>query len=577
MSMDKAKKRMSMLLSDESLKVVALSGKWGTGKSEMWDQIRKSSNSSSTLKRALYVSIFGIASIRELKLKLAEAAISFLEQKGARVDSVKQLLSVVKNGIERFFKLGSSIDELLLVGVPALIKDKLIVIDDIERKHEKLTIDEILGFLDDITRNYSCRILLILNSDELADKSVWEKLREKVIEAEVRLTTTPQEAFAIAHKNVPSKFHSEVGKAIQICGVTNIRIIQKIIKIVNEVLGKYQPLSPKVLERMVPSTVLLSAIYYQGIENGPSISYVLDFNISERMGAIRRSDGSGANEENASSVEWASLLHKLRIVSPDEYEITLADYLSSGLIDETKLEAIVGQYKLSDRNASARLKLQSFYEVNWDLDLSVDDIVEKASHLLEDVPYIDPQSVTLLHAYLVKIPGGAKVADMLLTSWISAFEVKSEEQKSEYAYKPGSEHLLEKFHPAIQEILKEQHRLSEQPPMSLLDTCLYLDKGSGWGDREESVLRSATVDDFERTILGAKGSSLKDFMLKNVSMYARRENYHEHFGSAHDNFFKACQKIAAERAGTRWAEMIHDVFGNANLKLTSNPDGAENT
>ena len=49
---------------------MALPGKWGTGKSHLWDSLRKASTDSH-IQGALYVSLFGVASIAELKLKLA--------------------------------------------------------------------------------------------------------------------------------------------------------------------------------------------------------------------------------------------------------------------------------------------------------------------------------------------------------------------------------------------------------------------------------------------------------------------------------------------------------------------------
>ncbi len=42
------------------------------------------------------------------------------------------------------------------------------------------------------------RFVLVLNSDQLDKRDVWEKLHEKVIDQELKLQTTPEDAFDIA-------------------------------------------------------------------------------------------------------------------------------------------------------------------------------------------------------------------------------------------------------------------------------------------------------------------------------------------------------------------------------------------
>ena len=70
-----------------------------------------------------------------------------------------------------------------MLAVPGILKDKVIVLDDIERKHDKLSIDEVLGFIDEFTQQHGARFVVILNSDQLDNRKVWDTLREKVVES----------------------------------------------------------------------------------------------------------------------------------------------------------------------------------------------------------------------------------------------------------------------------------------------------------------------------------------------------------------------------------------------------------
>ena len=120
---------------------------------------------------------------------------------------------------------------------PVVLRDKPIVIDDIERKHARLGIDEVLGFIDDYSKQFRVRFVLVLNDDHLstgADQAkLWATIREKVIDEEVKLSTSPKEAFSIAIKLTPSKYSRALGQATAICGLTNIRIVGKVVKTAN--------------------------------------------------------------------------------------------------------------------------------------------------------------------------------------------------------------------------------------------------------------------------------------------------------------------------------------------------------
>ena len=105
MSMLKAKGNLQELLVDHEVKVMALSGKWGTGKSHMWKSIRKDSTDSE-LQEALYVSLFGVATLAELKLKLAQSAMPMVKRNGPSAAAVKGAISAIKTGVQGYFKLG---------------------------------------------------------------------------------------------------------------------------------------------------------------------------------------------------------------------------------------------------------------------------------------------------------------------------------------------------------------------------------------------------------------------------------------------------------------------------------------
>ncbi|MEY9524199.1 hypothetical protein ABIF70_005340 [Bradyrhizobium japonicum] len=188
MSLQETKDHLIQLLADPDNKVIALSGKWGTGKSHLWREVQAAS-ADETTKGALYVSLFGLSDIDQLKRKLIESVVPVAESHPGLWDGAKRAMNSGIKVLESFHKGFGAISDLSLLLAPAMLRDKMIVIDDIERKHEKLSVDEVLGFIDQYSQQYGSRFVLILNSDQLAQRPVWDTLREKVIDQEIRLLT----------------------------------------------------------------------------------------------------------------------------------------------------------------------------------------------------------------------------------------------------------------------------------------------------------------------------------------------------------------------------------------------------
>ena len=564
MSMAHTKESLEKLLSDSDIKVMALSGKWGTGKSHMWDSLRNASDVGG-IKTACYISLFGVSSITDLKLKLAQTAVPLLAQKGPRGDALNAALKAAKDLSASFFKGIATIDTIALLSVPAFMRDKFIVIDDIERKHTNLSIDEILGFIDDFTQNYGCRILLILNTDQLNDKGVWEKFREKVIDEELRLDTTPSEACDIATKLTPSECSAEIKSAVEACGLTNIRVIRKVIRAVNRIIVDRTQLSNAVLKRVIPSTVLLAAIHYKGIENGPSMAFVLGFDVGYHT-RVAISNKWPHGEENTEDRElhtkWARLLERLGIVCIDEYEKLLCDYLKSGLLDQSNIDAIIDRYRVEEQNIEAQSRAQSFFQrMRWHPDLTQQQLLDEAKPLLADVPYLNCYTVSALHDFLMDLDNGKQLAAQIRDSFIATLHHKAAEPGADPQKFILDNWANQPLHPEIKSAYKDIHaKLGNK--RTLLDVCLHLAQSDGWGASDEATMQSATVDDFKKTIFSLHGEQLKMFILKNIDIYANRGTSEKHFGSAPTYFLEACRMIQTERAGTRWPSFIESLLKN---------------
>lgn len=557
MSLSSTKPQLIDALNDPDSKVIALTGKWGTGKSHLWREV-KSESKEVEIARALYVSLFGVADMTQLKVKIIQSAVPNVDANRATWERVDAAISGFKKLATAFHKGFSALDDLALFAVPSILKNRFLVLDDVERKHEKLSIDEVLGFIDEVTQLYGTRLVLILNSDQLSDKDMWEKLREKVIDHELQLETSPGEAFDIAVSLTPTLCGAPIKEAVETCDLTNIRIVRKIIRAINRILGDRAQLPIAVLARIIPSTTLLAAIYYRGVENGPNFDFVL------RAGSAR--DWEGNNPGSAEYVngekhrtEWKLLLSKLGINSSDEYELLVVDYLETGLLDASSVGRVIDRYVAETELMETHRRVQEFREhAIWHHQLTEEDLVAEARSLASEASRIDPYTVTWIHELLEEFPGGNDIGNLMLDNWLIAFSARTDRGTGERDY------MSRKLHPRIK---AEFDAIANeiQAETTLYDAVERIAIHQSWGTRQTLVLKSATVHDFKVAIRTLDIDKFKLFMSQLIEMCRQPSAYSEHFGTATERFINACNEICSDPGAGRLGKLIRALFEDAKL------------
>ncbi|MGF6696988.1 hypothetical protein OKW38_001600 [Paraburkholderia sp. MM5496-R1] len=555
----------TQLLGDADNKVIALSGKWGTGKSHLWRDVKKDTRDQlPAVKGAIYVSLFGIGDMNQLKLKAVQSAIPKAEENSAAMESVRTALKAAKKVLEAVHKGFAALDEVALLAVPGLLNGRLIVLDDIERKHERLSIDEVLGFIDEFTQQHDARFLLVLNDDQLAEREVWDTLRDKVIDQEIRLLTTPEEAFGIAIKLTPSNYSEWIKKAVGVCGVNNIRVICKVIRAVNRILGSRQ-LQDVVLARVVPSIVLLAAISFKGIEDGPDFQFVLAAGSESDWEGFLADKKNEADEDDKGRAKWRLLLKELDIITCDEFEVLVVDFLESGQFDAGEVSKIVERYAAETDAMQAREKSRDFIKrLVWDHRVSEAELVEQAKELVPVSKHLDPYIATDLCSALSSLPAGKDVGRAIVQGWLSEFRTQQHDDVNDE--NPFGRPL----HPEISAEFAAI-KAGAQAKATLFDTSKYIVEHSGWGPRQEIVMKTATAAEFESTIRSLGIDDLRFFMRHLLEMRIQRQTYDPHFGSATDRFTEACRNIVSAPDSGRLGTLIKHLFKEANLGSEVDP------
>jgi KAP family P-loop domain len=563
MSLQNTKCELISALDDTDNKVIALSGKWGTGKTFLWNEIQKKSGLS-VVKEAINVSMFGVSDIAELKLKLLVSATPDLfanasaQAIGKTLKDIGSKLSGIRD---------ATLNEIALLRLPSRIANKLVVLDDIERMNSKLSANELLGFIDEFSKIHAVRFLVIQNTEKIENFTIWSVLREKVIDYECLLNTTPNEAFEIASKIRSSNYSALVEQATVICAVTNIRVILKTIKIVDKLLCNFPNLGNDVLSRVIPSIVLFSAIHLKSIANGPTFEFVLGFNLfrfnaeveSERVRkkanltdvesmSATMPVSQGTKTEEAK--KWAKLLAALGISSCDQFEIALNIFFSSGQLDVKSLEVEFTRYNNEASIALAQNSLRDFWDnYAWDWTKNSSSISNYLSTLEPHVKNLSAAAITSVYNEFKDDRDFEPAALRLVESWVSFFNFSSGVGFQVQKFRE------EEFHPKIKDAISTVS-IKNDGSVDLLEACNIIASGQMFKPEQRNRLILATSDEYAvlfKSCLPKQLKRLVDDLRKVLSAGAN-------FNPTKSTLLDTMEILKTDAAAAKLYELLTDCF-----------------
>lgn len=388
---------------------------------------------------------------------------------------------------------------------------------------------------------------------------MWEELREKVIDQEIRLSTSPEEAFTIATAQVPSKYEVALKAASLVCNLTNIRIIAKVIRLTNQVLGD-RDLTDSVQARVIPSIVLFSAIHYKGLIDGPNFPFALNIGNPDWLNFVR-AEGEELTDEEKRKEGWKVFMHDLGIYSCDEFEQQLVEFLESGLFSAESIEQILDRYVREENAMQARNGANKFLErVFWDHRTKEAELVAEAESFIAIADLLDPYTATQLDIEIAKLPGGVPIGEGIIENWIRGFMAKNPTSVN------NENPFNNPLHARIQTVFAEINART-QANTTILDACMFIIQNDGWSELQEQTLKHATASDFEATIRNTEDLYMfRRFMRQMIKMRLQRHTYDSHFGSATERFVEACRTIANDKASPRLSGLIKQLFKDSALE-----------
>ncbi|MCF6309071.1 MAG: ATP-binding protein [Sulfurimonas sp.] len=183
------------LFNDSNEFIAILSGEWGVGKTYFWDEFAEKTFGNDDY---VYISLFGKNSLKEIKHEI-------LLKTSDRVklaDKIKKYSSLGKI-------VGIDLDMIGTIIDKEDFKDLVICFDDIERISNSIGLKDFMGYLSELKEKNKCKVVVILNENELDNLSkiddkphseIFALYKEKIVNYEFHYKPSVKDCFDIAKK-----------------------------------------------------------------------------------------------------------------------------------------------------------------------------------------------------------------------------------------------------------------------------------------------------------------------------------------------------------------------------------------
>lgn len=260
--------------------ILMLSGVWGSGKTHFWKNIIETDlipKIKAKEKSYIFISLYGKDSIKDIENEILQKAYSFLYEEDN--DLIKKASSVFTNHIDFIPKIsffGFEIDPKNIAKVKDELSRKeeleksykalsngLVCFDDFERKSSKIDLNDLFGFITNLTENFKTKTIIITNQEAFQnnDQQVFNTVKEKSVSKFILYNPSIEELFGVIYQDNKYKqlepYKKTILEAINLSEEKNARIY---IQVLNNCLEYVEKVN-NVNERTIYLLTLITVIF----------------------------------------------------------------------------------------------------------------------------------------------------------------------------------------------------------------------------------------------------------------------------------------------------------------------------
>ena len=251
-------------------KVIMLSGKWGSGKTHFWQNKIASDELKKELKAKrevyTYVSLYGKTSIEEIENDIFSQAYS--SAIGGE-NFVTKGFSTFTKRMKRFgsSKIANGLNEeqndnIERTALSRLNNGGIICFDDFERKSKDIDLNDLFGFITQLTLNFNCKVVIILNDDvfEGEEKNIFSNVKEKTVFKFLYFNPNIESQFGLLIDNYSNnsdfmEYWDLIVKTFEEIELINLRISLQVLENINEWINSNNEHNDAIIRALILSNI----------------------------------------------------------------------------------------------------------------------------------------------------------------------------------------------------------------------------------------------------------------------------------------------------------------------------------
>lgn len=348
-NIEQIRKSLKKLLEEKNSFVAILSGEWGIGKTYFWKKLTKNE------KRVAYISLFGHNSLDDIKTAIMSEIGMIQEDKFKEFTERTKDLQIFGIGVGGFFSMFTKED----------LQDIIICFDDFERLSNKLDLKDILGLISYLKEEKNCKIIMLLNENELdtevesneqSRSEIFAQKKEKIVDYSFSFIPNYDESYKIVQNDIEYFQTDWVKEFFREIELKNIRIMKQAILLLNHfTFIKDYGLDDKVVKEF--SKIALNLFVFKAKCNVSYKEYgdICTYKYEKSMATVNDLN----IEENTKYEKCLPHILAFESANKDNCERVVYDFMDTNLIDKENLKCLLEEnnknvhyYKIKEDIAS---------------------------------------------------------------------------------------------------------------------------------------------------------------------------------------------------------------------------------
>lgn len=501
--------RLDKLLATDMPRVAMLTGDWGSGKTYQWKQALERHAKKGPNLRHAYVSLFGLTSLAEVRKRITEEIISAIRLPG-RSDTLgeavdggaiglkpMQILKILPV-IPYLGKLDSLAQELSF----ATVRNVVICFDDLERAPTSLRIADVFGLASFLKEERGCRILLISNQKKFSDdiKNEFSTYLEKVVEETVDFAPTPTEACIVALGSEPSEAGKILRDNIIRLGVSNIRVINRLGILAEDLAKIAKGLHAKVLLDLIHTLAIFGVAHFIPQKNFPTTEYLLQYGSANWSKFFNKKKEGEETEQQKQEADWDRLISRYGYKETTALDKQVYAGIISGFFRNDTITIIAEDFSRliddGDKKKAFDEKIHHFWWGAGDSKIALDQLLSSTNAAIKLINLSELHGIYQILRDLQK----KDASQELLNQYIAANQSRPEALEL-------SDHLSSTCDPVFKAAF-EANAVRPPTPIDLAKTLDSIDFRRGWNRKDLIKIAEAKFDDILLLLTDAKEDRL---------------------------------------------------------------------